>query len=208
MKSTYERILEIVCHHVNKGSAQVVLQSALQARKLTIQTVTDRDVASLAPLIGRSVALSRGTLSMDRLLRDLHDLSASVAVSAHRLVRINVERDISEGRAAARLLCESGGVRSLAMQKITTIVSELARNIVSYTPCGAVELALKADRRIFSVTATDEGLGIPNLEEIMSGRYKSRTGLGAGILGVKRLSSHFEIQTGPTGTRILSEVTY
>lgn len=208
MKSTYERILEIVCHHVNRASAQVVLQSALQARNLTIQTVTDRDVASLAPLIGRSVALSRGALSMDRLLRDLHDLSASVAVSAHRLVRINVERDISEGRAAARLLCESGGVRSLAMQKITTIVSELARNIVSYTPAGALELALKADRRIFSTIATDEGSGIPNLEEIMSGRYKSRTGLGAGILGVKRLSSHFEVQTGPTGTRILSEVTY
>ena len=208
MKSTYERIFEVVCRHVSKASAQVVLQSALQARKLSIHTVTDRDVAALAPLIGRSVALSRGTLSMDRLLRDLNDLSASVAISAHRTVRINVERDISEGRAAARLLCESGGVRSLAMQKITTIVSELARNIVSYTPSGVLELALKADRRVFSTTAADEGLGIANLEEIMSGRYKSHTGLGAGILGVKRLSSHFEIQTGPTGTRILSEVTY
>lgn len=208
MKSTYERIFEIVCHHVNRGTAQTVVQTALQARKLSPQTVTDRDVASLAPLIGRSVALTRGTQATDKLLRDLHDLSASVAVSAQRIVRINVERDISEGRAAARLLCEHGGVRPLAMQKITTIVSELARNIVSYTPGGAVELALKADRRVFSTISTDEGKGIPNLEEIMSGRYKSHTGLGAGILGVKRLSNHFEIQTGPTGTRILSEVTY
>ena len=208
MKSTHERILEIVCRHVGTGNAHTIVQSALQARRLSAQTVTDRDIALLAPLIGRSVALSRGSQSMERLLRELHDLSALVAVNAKRTVRINVERDISEGRAAARLLCESGGVRSLAMQKITTIVSELARNIVSYTPSGVVELALKADRRIFSTTATDEGLGIPNLEEIMSGKYKSHTGLGAGILGVKRLSSHFEIQTGPTGTRILSEVTY
>ena len=208
MKSTYERIFEIVCRHVGRGNAQTVVQSALQARNLSIQTLTDRDVASLAPLIGRSVAMSRGAQSMDRLLRDLHDLSASVAVSAQRTVRINIERDISEGRAAARLLCESGGVRPLAMQRITTIVSELARNIVSYTPCGTVELALRADKRVFAVTATDAGKGISNLEEIMAGRYKSHTGLGAGILGVKRLSSHFEIETGPTGTRILSEVTY
>ena len=42
----------------------------------------------------------------------------------------------------------------------------------------------------------------------MAGKYKSRTGLGAGILGVKRLGSHFEIQTGPTGTRIRVEVVY
>lgn len=208
MKSTHERILEIVCRHVGAGNAHTIVQSALQARRVSAQTVTDRDVASLAPLIGRSVALSRGAQSLERLLREFHDLSASVAVSAQRTVRINVERDISEGRAAARLLCESGGVRSLAMQKITTIVSELARNIVSYTPGGAVELALKADKRIFSITSTDEGKGISNLDEIMSGRYKSRTGLGAGILGVKRLSSHFEVETGPTGTRILSEVTY
>ncbi|MFS8065920.1 MAG: ATP-binding protein [Byssovorax sp.] len=206
MKSTHERILEIVCRHVGAGNAHTIVQSALQARRISAQTVTDRDVAALAPLIGRSVALSRGAQALERLLRELHDLSASVAVSAQRTVRINVERDISEGRAAARLLCESGGVRPLAMQKITTIVSELARNIVSYTPGGAVELVLKADKRLFAVTSTDEGKGIPNLEEILGGRYKSRTGLGAGILGVKRLSSRFEIQTGPTGTRILSEV--
>ena len=94
------------------------------------------------------------------------------------------------------------------MQKIVTVVSEVARNIVSYTPGGALELALKAETRTFMVIATDEGRGIPNLDEIMAGRYKSKTGLGAGIVGVKRLSNHFEIQTGPTGTRVHSEVGY
>jgi serine/threonine-protein kinase RsbT len=208
MRTTYERIIEIVSRHVGKANAQSILLSALQARRLTSQTVSDRDVAALAPLISRSVALVRGSQSMDKLHGELHDLSAPMAVCAPRIVRINVERDISEGRAAARILCESGGVKPLAIQKITTIVSELARNIVSYTPGGAVELALKADKRLFAITSTDEGTGIPNLEEILGGRYKSRTGLGAGILGVKRLSSRFEIETGATGTRILSEVPY
>jgi serine/threonine-protein kinase RsbT len=208
MKSTHERISEIVSRHVGKANAQAIVLSALQARRLTLQSVTDRDVAALAPLISRSVSLSHGTQSIDKLVGELHDLSASVAVCAQRIVRINVERDISEGRAAARILCDSGGVKPLSTQKITTIVSELARNIVSYTPGGAVELVLKADKRLFAITSTDEGKGISNLEEIMGGRYKSRTGLGAGILGVKRLSSRFEIETGATGTRILSEVPY
>jgi serine/threonine-protein kinase RsbT len=208
MNSTYDRISEIVARHVGKIKAQTILQFALNSRNLSSLTLVDRDVATLAPLIGRSVALFQGASSTEKLLRELNELSASVAVSSQRIVRINVERDISEGRAAARILCESGGIRSLPMQKITTIVSELARNIVSYTPGGAVELALRAETRTFAVTSTDEGKGITNLEEIMAGKYKSRTGLGAGILGVKRLSSHFEIQTGPTGTRIRSEVIY
>ncbi len=75
-------------------------------------------------------------------------------------------------------------------------------------PGGEVELDLKGASRTFTVTAADEGSGIANLDEILAGRYKSKTGLGAGILGVKRLSDHFEIQTGPTGTRVRAEVRY
>jgi serine/threonine-protein kinase RsbT len=208
MNTTYERVLEIVCRHVGKVKAPTIVRFALNARKVSSHAVTDHDVAALIPLIERGVGLFQGVQSTERLRRDLQELTASVEVSAQRTVLVSAERDISEGRAAARVLCDSGGVRPLAMQKITTIVSEVARNIVSYTPRGAVELALKAATRTFTVTATDEGPGIPNLDEILAGRYKSKTGLGAGILGVKRLSDHFEIQTGPTGTRIRAEVRY
>ncbi len=208
MISTHARLLEILCRHVGRANAPTILQLALDARNLSTHTLTDRDVAALVPVIGRSAGRSQGSQATERLLRELQDLSAAVAVSAQRTVRIFIERDISEGRAAARLLCDSSGMRSLSMQKIVTVVSEVARNIVSYTPGGALELALKAETRTFTVTATDEGRGIPNLDEIMAGRYKSKTGLGAGIVGVKRLSNHFEIRTGPTGTRVHSEVVY
>jgi serine/threonine-protein kinase RsbT len=56
------------------------------------------------------------------------------------------------------------------------------------------------------IIASDAGPGIPNLDEIMSGRYRSRTGLGAGLLGTKRLVDNFELQTGPSGTHIEVEV--
>jgi serine/threonine-protein kinase RsbT len=208
MNSTHERILELVSQHIGKVKAPTIVRFALNARKLSSQAVTDHDVAALIPLIERGVGLFGGAQSTERLRRDLQALTAAVEISAQRTVLVSAERDIGEARAAARVLCESGGLRSMAMQKITTIVSEVARNIVSYTPRGAVELALKGATRMFSVTATDEGSGIPNLDEIMAGRYKSKTGLGAGILGVKRLSDHFEIQTGSTGTRIRADVRY
>ena len=58
----------------------------------------------------------------------------------------------------------------------------------------------------FAVIATDTGPGIANLDEIMSGRYKSRTGMGRGILGVKRLADRFRINPGPPGCRVEVEV--
>src|SRR5262249_45586701 len=104
-------------------------------------------------------------------------------------------------RVATRGLCASVGAGSLSMQKAATIVSELARNIVSYTPGGSIELAiLDTKPRKLHLRATDSGSGITELDALMGGRYKSNTGLGKGMLGVKRLADSFDIRTGKSGT--------
>ena len=41
---------------------------------------------------------------------------------------------------------------------------------------------------------------------MLSGRYRSRTGLGKGLLGVKKLSTRFDLETGPSGTRVEAEI--
>jgi serine/threonine-protein kinase RsbT len=56
------------------------------------------------------------------------------------------------------------------------------------------------------MVASDDGPGIANLDEIMAGRYRSRTGLGLGLLGSKRLSDSFDIQTSARGTCVTVEV--
>jgi serine/threonine-protein kinase RsbT len=56
------------------------------------------------------------------------------------------------------------------------------------------------------IRATDAGGGIPNLEQIMAGRYRSRTGLGKGLLGSKRLSDRFEVRSSSNGTVIEAEL--
>jgi serine/threonine-protein kinase RsbT len=90
---------------------------------------------------------------------------------------------------------------------VATIVSELARNIFMYTDGGTIDLVPTAEGppRLL-VRAVDRGRGIAHLDEVMSGRYRSKTGLGAGLLGTKRLVDRFEIETGPTGTRVEAEV--
>ena len=120
---------------------------------------------------------------------------------------VKIELDISEARRVAKEVCEGAAARSFIVHKVVTIVSELARNIVHYTPGGSIEIAVVRDKPArFSVIANDSGPGIGNLEEIMSGRYKSRTGMGRGLMGIKRLADRFKINPGPPGTRVEVEV--
>lgn len=139
---------------------------------------------------------------------ELTRLMSSKTADAIEL-ELRIEPDIARARLAARDLCQALGTSPLVVQKLATIVSELARNMVSYA--GGGRLALRQcpnGKRCVHVEAVDRGRGIPNLEEILAGRYKSRSGLGLGILGTKRLADRFTIESGPTGTRVEVEVNY
>jgi serine/threonine-protein kinase RsbT len=124
-------------------------------------------------------------------------------------LELRVESDIARARLAARDLCQTLGTSPLVIQKLATIVSELARNMVAYAGGGRLSLRPGVSgRRCVAVEATDEGPGIPNLEEILAGRYKSRSGLGLGILGTKRLADRFTISSVPGATRVEVEVNF
>jgi serine/threonine-protein kinase RsbT len=120
------------------------------------------------------------------------------------------ESDIGRARAEARKICDSLGASPFAMQKVATIVSELTRNMVLYANGGLVRMApaAMAGRKAVEIQASDEGPGIPKskLDEVMSGRYKSRTGLGRGLLGTKQLADSFTIASDATGTRVMATV--
>jgi serine/threonine-protein kinase RsbT len=122
-------------------------------------------------------------------------------------LQIKSERDLVEALSETRRLCQAWRVRPVTQQKIATVVSELARNMVSYTPGGTLELIPKEDggKESLFIRATDGGGGIPNIDEILAGRYRSKTGLGKGLLGSKRLADRFEVRSGRNGTIIEAE---
>src|SRR5580693_2698893 len=118
-------------------------------------------------------------------------------------LRLRHERHVVHARQRARDIAALLGLDHQEQIRIATAVSELARNAFRYATGGAVEFLVRDDaQQVFIILVTDSGPGIPNLQQILDGRYVSKTGLGKGIVGTKRLLEHFEISSSPEGTRV------
>ena len=62
----------------------------------------------------------------------------------------------------------------------------------------------KKSQTPLSRSVIDKGRGIANVREILDGKYVSKTGMGLGLLGAKRLMDSFRIDTTPaTGTMVV-----
>jgi serine/threonine-protein kinase RsbT len=120
---------------------------------------------------------------------------------------INDENDIVSARNRVRLLADLIGFSKTEQIKIATAVSELTRNIVKYAGKGEIEMCpLKDNAKGIKIVASDRGPGIPNLDHILSGAYRSKTGLGLGLIACKKLMTRFQIHTvSGHGTRITAE---
>lgn len=123
--------------------------------------------------------------------------------------RVTSEADVVACRTAARELSAALGFSAVEQTKIATVVSELTRNIVRYAASGTIELKELRDAagnvRGIEVRAQDQGPGIVGLDDILAGRYRSRTGMGLGLLGAKRLMSDLKVDTAPgRGTTVVA----
>jgi len=208
--SDFERLARILERHLSPMNARSVLRQSLSEHRLSSTQFTMSDVRIINGSLERGLRLFTTDAVSTRAIRDIAGLTKSNGQAANvepTSIEIKVESDISRARSAARGMCEQLGAKGFSLQKVTTIVSELARNIQSYAGSGKIELSVKAGLKPrMVIRAIDHGPGIPNLEHVMSGEYRSRTGLGRGIIGTKRLADHFDIATGNFGTQVLAEV--
>ena len=117
-------------------------------------------------------------------------------------VVIEQERDVVAARQRARRLAELLGFDPREQTRIATAVSEIARNAYTYAGGGRIEFEVEGDSRpqLFVVRVTDAGRGIRDLQAVLSGEYRSRTGMGLGMLGSKRLMDAFDVETSKLGT--------
>lgn len=123
-------------------------------------------------------------------------------------ITIRAESDLNEARLIARQMCRQAGLDGFAAQKLVTAVSELARNVAKYAAPGRVSFIDDTSQRKLRVTVSDTGRGIPNIDDVLRGKYPSKTGMGLGLIGTKKLVDEFEINTGPSGTTIVIAVRY
>jgi serine/threonine-protein kinase RsbT len=127
------------------------------------------------------------------------------SAGASTVIQVATADDVSNACEVGRDLARKVGFPNVQQTKIATAIAELARNILLYAISGELRIsAIDAPRRGVEVMAADEGPGIKDLPLVMEGPYRSRTGMGLGLRGSKRLMDTFEIESSPKGTKVLA----
>ncbi|WP_339149932.1 MULTISPECIES: anti-sigma regulatory factor [unclassified Sutcliffiella] len=112
-------------------------------------------------------------------------------------VSIRNEWDIVAARQMGRDVAKDLGFGTVDQARITTAISELARNIYLYAGTGqiCIEEMDEYGKRGLKVIATDDGPGIADIRQVMEDGFSTSGGLGAGLPGVKRLMDTFQIDS-------------
>lgn len=114
-------------------------------------------------------------------------------------VKITNEWDIVAARQLGRNVAKELGFGTVDQARITTAISELARNIYLYAGYGqiCIEKLFDAGKKGVRIIALDEGPGITDIRRVMEDGYSTSGGLGAGLPGVKRLMDEFNVESVP-----------
>jgi serine/threonine-protein kinase RsbT len=121
------------------------------------------------------------------------------------IIDINNEFDIVLARQKGREVSKDLQFGGVDQARITTAISELARNIYLYAGSGQITIDVleETGRKGIRISAADNGPGINDIRMVLQDGYSTSGGLGAGLPGVKRLMDSFDIDSMPgTGTKI------
>ncbi|MCA0989486.1 anti-sigma regulatory factor [Guptibacillus algicola] len=112
-------------------------------------------------------------------------------------VEVRNEWDIVKARQSGRNIAKELGFGTVDQARITTAISELARNIYLYAGKGEVTIErTEAGSKLgLKIIAADSGPGIKDIRRVMEDGFTTSGGLGAGLPGVKRLMDEFTIDS-------------
>jgi len=120
------------------------------------------------------------------------------------------EDDIVQSRQHAREAARQLGFGAVDQSRIATAVSELARNIVRYATDGRGQITIRQltstdgrERTGIEIVVSDEGPGIPDIDQALSDGFTSGGGMGMGLPGTRRLMDEMTIESAVgSGTTI------
>lgn len=110
-------------------------------------------------------------------------------------VPVLIDADVVIARQKSRELASQLGFSKVDMTLVATAISEISRNIVTYTGNGEIILSIvhEGKRQGLRVIGQDKGPGIPDIDKAMQDGYSTAGSLGLGLQGAKRLMDDFEI---------------
>jgi serine/threonine-protein kinase RsbT len=220
-------VLAILRRYLSDPTSRSLLSSAARRANVRLETVTRADVSSLVRELGpglniflqepeklqncksllalvatENAAPAPAPMGMGMGLGgggfSSHDHHAPTDPRDGISVPIRAEHDVVRARTLGKDMAKQLGFSDVDQTKIATAVSELARNIFQYAGTGEVRYRrIDGKRRGIEIIARDQGPGISDPTLILSGAYRSKWGMGAGLRGTKRLVDEFELDTHP-----------
>ncbi|MBF0709472.1 MULTISPECIES: anti-sigma regulatory factor [Bacillales] len=123
-------------------------------------------------------------------------------------VEVRNEWDIVKARQSGRNIAKELGFGTVDQARITTAISELARNIYLYAGSGevAIERVENGGKLGLKIEASDSGPGIKDIRKVMEDGFTTSGGLGAGLPGVKRLMDEFTIDSKENEGTVITSI--
>lgn len=117
--------------------------------------------------------------------------------TAGKTFPIESSRDLVEIRDFGRGIAGEIGFSGKDQTLISTVLSEICRNVLEYA--GAGKVLIEANRSInpsaIKIVVSDKGPGIENIDMALKEGYSTGRGLGIGLPGAKRIMDEFEIES-------------
>jgi serine/threonine-protein kinase RsbT len=213
-----DEVLGALGQYFPAGIARAVLGSALRRGGRDAESLEERDLSELVSALEQMLPMyivdpgRRGECigKVRRLIpgeaRGKPPSSPRPVAYAAGIVRVRSARDVVQASDLARESARKLGFSPLDQTKIATVASELARNILLYVGDGEIRInTVQVPRRGIQIMAVDSGAGIPDVGLVMEGGYRSRTGMGMGLKGTKRLMDELDIESRPgAGTTVVA----
>lgn len=216
-------VLAILRRYLSDPTSRSLLSSAARRASVRLETVSRADVSalvrelgpglniflqepeklqnckSLLALVATEHSSQASSMSMSSMSTSSYEYHAPVESRADGIsVPIRAEHDVVRARTLGKDMAKQLGFSDVVQTKVATAVSELARNIFQYAGTGEVRIRrIDGKRRGIEIVARDQGPGISDPALILSGAYRSKWGMGAGLRGTKRLVDEFELDTHP-----------
>lgn len=113
------------------------------------------------------------------------------------VVQIRETADIVRARMSSRQVSAAYHASEVETTFITTIISELARNILIHAQSGEIQIdgSREDGHAGVRITARDKGPGIAELRRALIGGYSTCGRMGLGLCGVQRMADEFQIES-------------
>lgn len=182
---------------LSQPNCRALLSACASACGVTESALKPEHFPTIAAQIERAFVVFG--VPLDARARCISNLRAAAGWEPHPsevVVPILVEGDVVTARNAGKDICQALNFSEVAYVKVSTAISELARNILKYAGKGQISVRrISRSREGIEVIASDQGPGIPDVDLVLSPRYRSRTGMGVGLRGSRRLMDDFEIKS-------------